>query len=181
MHLREVLLREARRNANVDAFIYGQQRMSFSRLKERGCRLANALSALGVKPADRVGILLYNCFEYPEMLWANFMLGSVAVTLNFRLVSDEILYAQEVADVNVLILGEEFIERIEPIKDRLGIDHYICLGKEAQPGMSLYSDLMQNARADIPPFAGNDQDAAVVLFTSGTAGFPKAVVLTQTS
>jgi acyl-CoA synthetase (AMP-forming)/AMP-acid ligase II len=179
MHLREVLLREARRNANVDAFIYGDRRMSFSQLKERGCRLANALSALGVRRGDRVGILLYNCFEYPEVLWANFMLGSVAVTLNFRLVSDEILYAQDVADVKVLILGEEFLERIEPIKDRLGIDHYICLGKEALPGMSLYSDLMDKASADIPPFAGNDQEAAVVLFTSGTAAFPKAVVLTH--
>ena len=84
MHLREVLLREARRNANVDAFIYGDHRMSFSQLKERGCRLANALSGLGVKPGDRVGILLYNCFEYPEVLWANFMLGSVAVTFNFK-------------------------------------------------------------------------------------------------
>ncbi|MCK5418247.1 MAG: AMP-binding protein, partial [Desulfobacterales bacterium] len=103
MHLREVLLREARRNSSVDAFIYGDQRMSFSQLKERGCRLANTLSALGVGRGDRVGILLYNCFEYPEVLWANFMLGSVAVTLNFRLVSDEILYAQEVADVKVLI------------------------------------------------------------------------------
>ncbi|MDH3884272.1 MAG: AMP-binding protein, partial [Desulfobacterales bacterium] len=64
MHLREVLLREARRNADVDAFIYGDQRMSFSQLKERGCRLANALAALGVRRGDRVGILLYNCFEY---------------------------------------------------------------------------------------------------------------------
>jgi len=179
MHLREVLLREARRNASVDAFIYGDQRMSFSQLKERGCRLANALAALGVRRGDRVGILLYNCFEYPEVLWANFMLGSVAVTFNFRLVSDEILYAQDVADVKVLVLGEEFIERVEPIKDRLGIDHYICLGKEALPGMSVYSDLMDKASADIPPFAGNDQDAAVVLFTSGTAAFPKAVVLTH--
>ena len=98
MHLREVLLREARRNSQVDAFVYGDRRITFSQLKERACRLANALSSLGVRRGDRVGILLFNCLEYPEILWANFLLGSVAVTLNFRLVSEEIAYVQDVAE-----------------------------------------------------------------------------------
>jgi fatty-acyl-CoA synthase len=180
MHLREVLLREAHRNPEVEAFIYGEQRMTFSQLRERACRLANTLSALGVGRGDRVGILLYNCFEYPEVLWANFVLGSVAVTLNFRLVSEEIIYAQEVAQVKVLLLGEEFLERVDPIRDRLqGIDRYICLGKETPEGMFDYRELMEKAKSDVPLFLGDDRDAAMVLFTSGTAAFPKAVVLTH--
>ncbi len=180
MHLREVLLREARRNPEVDAFIYGDRRMGFSELKKRACRLANALSAMGVGRGDRVGILLYNCLEYPEVLWANFVLGSVAVTLNFRLVSEEILYAQDVARVKVLILGEEFLERVDPIRDRLeAVDGYVCLGKEIPEGMFGYRALMEKASTQTPSFSGDDRDAAVVLFTSGTAAFPKAVVLTH--
>jgi acyl-CoA synthetase (AMP-forming)/AMP-acid ligase II len=154
--------------------------MTFPQLKERACRLANALSSLGVGRGDRVGILLYNCFEYPEILWANFLLGSVAVTINFRLVSEEIIYVQDVARVKALILGTEFLERVEPMQDRLeGNDRYICLGKGASEGMLNYTELMEKASTDIPPFSGTDQDAAVVLFTSGTAAFPKAVVLTH--
>ena len=103
MHLREILLREGRRNAQVNAFTYGDRRMTFSQLKERACRLANALKALGVARGDRVGILLYNCFEYPEILWANFLLGSVAVTLNFRLASEEIVYCQDISQIKVQI------------------------------------------------------------------------------
>jgi acyl-CoA synthetase (AMP-forming)/AMP-acid ligase II len=179
MHLREVLLREARRNAQVDAFIYGDQRITFSQLSERACRLANALASAGVKRGDRVGIFLYNCFEYPEILWANFLLGSVAVTLNFRLVSDEIVYVQDVAELKVLILGSEFLERVEPIKDRLaGIETFICLGRETEDMLG-YHELVRKGRPKIPPTQGDDRDAAVVLFTSGTAAFPKAVVLTH--
>ena len=63
MHLREVLLREARRNSQVDAFVYGDRTITFLQLKERACRLANALSSLGVGRGDRVGILLFNCFD----------------------------------------------------------------------------------------------------------------------
>jgi acyl-CoA synthetase (AMP-forming)/AMP-acid ligase II len=180
MHFREVLLREARRNPGVAAFIYGDKRLTFSRLKERACRLANALSALGVRRGDRVGILLYNCFEYPEVLWANFLLGSVAVTLNFRLVSEEIVYAQGVAKVKALILGDEFIERVLPIRDRLeGIERYILLGRGTEEGMIRYEELLDKATDALPTFSGDDRDPAVVLFTSGTAAFPKAVVLTH--
>jgi acyl-CoA synthetase (AMP-forming)/AMP-acid ligase II len=180
MHFREVLLREARRNPKVEVFIYGDRRMTFSQLKERACRLANGLAALGVKREDKVGILLYNCFEYPEVLWANFILGSVAVTLNFRLVSDEIIYAQEVAGLKVLIFGQEFEERVIPVRDRLsGIEHYICLGEKTSEGAIPYSEIMEKASAEVPPFSGDDRDPAVVLFTSGTAAFPKAVVLSH--
>jgi len=179
MHLREVLLREARRNSTVDAFIYGDRRITFSQLKERAVRLANALSSLGVRRGDRVGIFLYNCMEYPEILWANFLLGSVAVTLNFRLVSEEIVYVQDVAQLKVLILGSEFLERVEPVKDRLsGIETFICLGKETE-GMQRYTELVEKGSVVLPPMMGDDRDAAVVLFTSGTAAFPKAVVLTH--
>lgn len=180
MHLREVLLREARRNPRVAAFIYGERRLSFSQLRDRACRLANAMAALGIKRGDRVGILLYNCFEYPEILWANFLLGSVAVTLNFRLVSEEIVYAQGVAKVKALILGEEFMERVLAVRERLeGIERYILLGKGATEGILEYAGLLDKASDSVPPFSGDDRDPAVVLFTSGTAAFPKAVVLTH--
>lgn len=180
MHLREVLLREARRNEKVNAFIYGDQRMTFSELKERACRLANGLAHLGVRRGDRVGILLYNCFEYPEILWANFLIGSSAVTLNFRLVSEEIVYAQNVAKVKVLIYGHEFNERITSVRERLeGIEHYVCLGKENCKGALLYSQIIEKSSGEIPFFDGDDRDPAVILFTSGTAAFPKAVVLTH--
>jgi fatty-acyl-CoA synthase len=180
MHLREVLLREARRNSQVDAFVYGDQRITFSQLKERACRLANALSSLGVKRGDRVGILLYNCVEYPEILWANFLLGSVAVAINFRLVSEEIVYVQDVADLKVLILGTEFLDRIDPVREHLSsIEKYVCLGKERSHGMFDYHELVERGSSILPPVSGDDRDAALVLFTSGTAAFPKAVVLTH--
>ena len=180
MHLREVLLREARRNSQVDAFVYGDQRITFSQLKERACRLANALSSLGVGRGDRVGILLYNCVEYPEILWANFLLGSVAVAINFRLVSGEIVYVQDVADLKVLILGNEFLDRIDPVREHLSsIEKYVCLGKERSHEMFDYHELVGRGSSILPPVSGDDRDAALVLFTSGTAAFPKAVVLTH--
>lgn len=179
MHFREVLLREAHRNPGVEAFIYGDARLTFAELRDRACKLANALAALGVGRRDKVGVLLYNRLEYPEILWANFMLGSTAVTLNFRLVGPEIVYAQEVAQAKVLITSEEFLDRIGPIRDRLdAVDHLVCLG-EAPPWTRPYADLVDKASAATPTFCGDESDPAVVLFTSGTAAFPKAVVLTH--
>lgn len=181
MHFREVLIREARRNADVPAFIYGERRLTFAQLKDRACRLANALSALGLGRNDRVGVLLYNRFEYPEILWATFMLGATAVTLNFRLVAREILYSQEIARAKVLITSDEFLSTLEPVSPELGIAHYVCLGQDPPEGMLRYEDIISRASSALPPFSGEDRDSAVVLFTSGTAAFPKAVVLSHHS
>ncbi len=180
MHFRDVLLRESRRNPSANAFIYRDAKITFSELRNRSLRLANALYATGVRRGDRVGVLLYNCLEYPEILWANFVLGSVAVTLNFRLASEEIVYANDVAQMKVLLYGSEFDAALAPIEDRLhGIEQLVAIGPSQLDGHVTYSSLVEKARCEPPPFDGQDSDPGVILFTSGTMGFPKAVVLSH--
>ncbi len=80
-------------------------------------RFANLLLTRGVKKGDKVAILMMNCISWLPIYFGILKSGAVAVPMNFRFSSDEISYCTDLADVDILVFGPEFIERITPIKD----------------------------------------------------------------
>ena len=105
------------------ALSYGAQHLTYAQLHENACRLANALYADGVRPGDRVAVLLHNCNAFLETLFACALSGAIFVPINFRLVGPEIRYIVENCEARALI--EELDRRggalaaVEPLKRSL--------------------------------------------------------------
>ena len=87
---------------------------------EKANRVANMLISRGIKKGDKVAIILYNCLEWLPIYFGILKSGAIAVPFNFRYDAEEILYCAELAEVDIIIFGSEFIGRIEQNAERLG-------------------------------------------------------------
>lgn len=153
--------------------------LTFRKWNERACRLANALSGLGLVKGDRVAVLAYNCVEWLEIYAAFAKAGLVAVPINFRLVGPEIRYIVENAEASAFIVQADLYDHVEPIRTELPLDdgRYVHFGgARAPPGGQAYEELIGLAAAREPavPLAADDPFA--LMYTSGTTGKPKGAI-----
>lgn len=155
--------------------------ITYAELLELQNRYANALLGLGVESGDRIGILLQNSVEYVALYFAVARIGGVAVRLNTRLTSDELQFALVDSGATVVCLHGEFAERIEPIRSTVPVRDYAIFGLPA--GSSpLWASMQSFDSADPsdPPVPRPDgADPLMLMYTSGTTGFPKAAIWTH--
>ncbi|MBR1709753.1 MAG: acyl--CoA ligase [Clostridia bacterium] len=144
---------------------------------EKANRFANMLLSRGVKKGDKVAILMMNCLEWLPIYFGVLKTGALAVPFNFRYSSDEILYCADLAEVDVLVFGPEFIGRIESVADRL-IPHrlLIYVGENCPTFAESYRDLVADCSSKAPDITITDDDDGAIYFSSGTTGFPKAIL-----
>ncbi len=150
---------------------------------EKANRFANLLLESGIGKGDKVGILLMNCLEWLPIYFGILKAGALAVPLNFRYASDEIEYCLKLAEVDVLVFGEEFIGRVEDIADSVSHHtHLIYSGTGRCPTFAEdYTQLTANCSSQTPDVKITDDDDAAIYFSSGTTGFPKAILHNHTS
>jgi len=94
---------------------------------EKANRFAQLLISRGVKKGDKVGILLMNCLEWLPIYFGILKTGALAVPLNFRYSAEEIQYCLNLAEIDVLVFGPEFIGRIESIAEVISKKSYPIL------------------------------------------------------
>ena len=144
---------------------------------EKANRVANLLLERGVKRGDKVAILMMNCLEWLPIYFGILKSGAIAVPFNFRYSSDEILYCADLADVDVMFFGPEFIGRIESIIDHLGLHRLLFFVGDTCPTFAeSYYELVMNCASSAPLVRLEDDDDAAIYFSSGTTGFPKAIL-----
>lgn len=144
---------------------------------EKSNRFANMLLERGVKKGDKVGILLMNCLEWLPIYFGILKTGALAVPLNFRYASSEIQYCLDLAEVDVLVFGPEFIGRVEEIADEISRNRLLFYVGEGCPSFAEhYDSLVANCKSEDPMIALTDEDDAAIYFSSGTTGFPKAIL-----
>lgn len=144
---------------------------------EKANRFANMLLDRGVKKGDKVGILLMNCLEWLPVYFGILKIGALAVPLNFRYASAEIKYCLDLAEVDVLMFGPEFIGRIEEIADEISRNRLLFYIGEGCPSFAEhYDSLVVNCKSEDPMIPLTDEDDAAIYFSSGTTGFPKAIL-----
>lgn len=144
---------------------------------EKANRFANCLISRGVKPGDKVAILMYNCLEWLPIYFGVLKSGAIAVPFNFRYSSDEILYCADLAEVDVLVFGPEFIGRIEVIAEKLSTRRLlIYVGDSCPTFAESYHELAADCSSVAPGIPLTDDDEAAIYFSSGTTGFPKAIL-----
>lgn len=144
---------------------------------EKANRVANMLISRGIKKGDKVAIILYNCLEWLPIYFGILKSGAIAVPFNFRYDADEILYCAELAEVDIIIFGPEFIGRIEQYAERLSKGRLLIYFGDNCPGFAeSYRELVDDCPSTSPCLELTDDDFGAIYFSSGTTGFPKAIL-----
>ena len=154
-----------------------RREITWSVFDERANRLANLLLSRGVHKGDKVAILLYNCIEWLPIYFGILKTGATAVPLNFRYSSDEIAYCMDKADVDVLLFGPEFIGRVEEIVPLVQSGRLLFyVGDDCPTWAESYRELEALCSSHDPQIPLYAEDDAAIYFSSGTTGFPKAIL-----
>ena len=162
-------------NANPDAPY--RREMTWRDFDRRANRFANLLLSRGLKKGTKVAILLMNCLEWLPIYFGVLKAGCIAVPMNFRYSSDEIRYCLDLADVEVLVFGNEFITRMDAIADNLDfLKMMFFVGRNGPDYTEDCMRLMDYCSSSPPPVALTEEDHAAIYFSSGTTGFPKAIL-----
>ena len=154
-----------------------RREITWSVFDEKANRVANMLINRGIKKGDRVAILMFNCLEWLPIYFGILKTGAIAVPFNFRFDSEEIKYCADLAEVHVLFFGPEFIGRIETIVDDLAKGRLlIYVGDSCPTFAENYRELVADCSSRPPLIRLEEEDDAAIYFSSGTTGFPKAIL-----
>ncbi|MBN1778223.1 MAG: acyl--CoA ligase [Clostridiales bacterium] len=154
-----------------------RREMTWREFDQTANRFANLLLSRGIKRGDKVAILLMNCLEWLPVYFGILKTGALAVPLNFRYTADEIKYCLSLSDATALIFGPEFTGRIEQVLDELeAIRHFFFVGNDTPAFSDSYEHFITYCSSTAPAVEVLDRDDAAIYFSSGTTGFPKAIL-----
>ncbi len=154
-----------------------RKELTWSDFDKAANRFANLLLCRGVKKGDKVAILLMNSIEWLPIYFGILKTGALAVPLNYRYTADEIKYCLGLADVTTLVFGSEFIGRIEEIYERIPeVSQMFYVGDDCPSFAESYELLSSYCSSKKPDITLTDEDDAAIYFSSGTTGFPKAIL-----
>ena len=163
------------------AIIFEGKRYTFNQLNDRVNSLANALSNLGVSKGDRVALLQVNCNQCVETYFAVAKLGAIYVPLNFRAKGDELTYMLSSSEANTLLVGERYIDLVNSISPGLTSVHHFISIESKHNGMLYYEDVLSSSPAEEVVTEIDDNDTTILVYTAGTTGLPKGVMLSHNS
>jgi long-chain acyl-CoA synthetase len=178
--LTDVLRERAQATPEKIAYYYGDREITYREFDERVDRVATALHAAGVVPGDRVAILDKNSIEYVEQMFGAARIGAVQVPVNYRLAPPEVAYIVNNARAKVFIVGPEFVGVLDAIADELEhTTHLVVIdGGAAAPRLD-YDEWISSHEPAPPRHEAATSDVFVQLYSSGTTGRPKGVMLTH--
>lgn len=180
--LGDILRRNAIVRPNKLAVIFEEIKLSYKELNDNVNQFANALLKIGVKKGDRVGILVKNSHHFVIVFFATIKIGAILVPINFWYKGSEISYVVKKSGISILIVGADFADAIEKIKDELEtVKHYLLIDRKTPKGWLNYFDFYSSLSTKEPEIAVDEKDPFLILFTSGTTGVPKGAVISQRS
>ena len=154
-----------------------RREMNWSQFDKKANRFANLLLSRGIEKGQKVGILLMNCLEWLPVYFGALKAGAIAVPMNFRYSADEIAYCADLADVEVLVFGPEFTERVQAVLPQLPrVKYFFYVGKNPPDFAEDCFHRMGFCANTVPPVSLTEDDLAAIYFSSGTTGFPKAIL-----
>jgi acyl-CoA synthetase (AMP-forming)/AMP-acid ligase II len=156
---------------------------TFAEHGERVLRLADAMTnELGLDPGDRFAVLACNSHQYLELYHAGFLGGSIINPLNLRLAGEELQFVLADSGSEVVFVDALFAEHLErniaPVRADLPLHHVVLIGDGDVPHDVGYEDIVSAGRPVLPP-EPEESDLAVLMYTGGTTGLPKGVLLDQ--
>lgn len=157
-----------------DAF---RTELTWKEFNKSANRFANLLLSRGIKKGDKVAILLMNCLEWLPIYFGILKTGALAVPLNYRYTADEIKYCTELSESDMLVFGPEFTGRVENIFNKLKkVQSFFYVGDDCPTFAESYDKLVTYCSTKNPEIELTEDDEAAIYFSSGTTGFPKAII-----
>ncbi|MBO5925026.1 MAG: acyl--CoA ligase [Clostridia bacterium] len=154
-----------------------RREISWRVFDEKANRFANALVSRGIKKGDKVAILLMNCLEWLPIYFGILKTGALAVPLNFRYSADEIKYCLDLAEVDALVFGPEFVGRVEEIAESISVNRLLIYTGMACPSFADdYNEMTAESSSTYDRAPLTEDDYSAIYFSSGTTGFPKAIL-----
>lgn len=151
--------------------------MTWREFDQKANRFANFLLERGIRKGDKVAILLMNCLEWLPIYFGILKTGAIVVPMNFRYTAEEIKYCLELSESTALVFGPEFIGRVEAICDRIPqVGLRLAVGSVCPTFAESYDKLVKKMPDVAPNIPLTDEDDAALYFSSGTTGFPKAIL-----
>jgi long-chain acyl-CoA synthetase len=174
-----LLLPVAERYADKEGFVDGELRLTYSQHVDRVARLSSSLrTELGVGPDDRFAVMALNSQRYLELYHAAYLGAGIINPLNLRLAPKELEYILADSGTKVCFVDAFFAPVIEQVREAVGLEHVVLLGAGDVPHSAGYEDLVSAGSPQLPDEP--DEDSPVVLmYTGGTTGLPKGVLLDQ--
>lgn len=154
-----------------------RREITWREFDKKANQFANLLLKKGIKKDDKVAILLMNCLEWLPIYFGILKTGAIVVPLNFRYTAEEIKYCLELSETDALIFGPEFIDRVETVFDQIEkVKFCFFVGEDCPVFAECYHRLTIECSVEAPPIKLTDEDNAAIYFSSGTTGFPKAIL-----
>ena len=154
-----------------------RRELTWGEFDKKANRFANLLLTRGIKKGDKVAILLMNCLEWLPIYFGILKTGALAVPLNYRYTAEEIKYCLKKADCCAMVFGPEFIGRMEEITERIpDVKLQLYAGEQCPTFAESYDRLVSYCSSKAPDIYLSDDDEGAIYFSSGTTGFPKAII-----
>lgn len=158
---------------------YGDDEWTYQQANDRINKLANGLTRLGIRKGENVAILLHNCPEFLETLFACFKAGIGTVPINFRLHPRECSFIIDNSEAVAVVLGDDFRDSLYALKHEMPrVKHTLCI-TDPLKGMLQYEDLLKEQSQSFVDVDVERDDLAWLFYTSGTTGQPKGAMLTH--
>ena len=143
---------------------------------EKANRVANMLKSYNIGKGKKVAILLMNCIDWLPIYFGILKTGAVVVPMNFRYAANEIEYCLKLSESDMLIFGPEFIGRVEEIVEKIPKVDLVFEGPGCPGFADDLTELINECSSSFPLCTLTEDDDAAIYFSSGTTGFPKAIL-----
>lgn len=154
-----------------------RREMTWREFDRRANRFCNLLLSRGIMPGTKVSLLLMNCLEWLPIYFGILKAGCIVVPLNYRYTAEEIKYCVNLSDSKILIFGDEFIDRVDSVKDQFEqIETLFYVGQNTPDFAENCMELSYFCSVCPSPVKLNPNDIAAIYYSSGTTGFPKAIL-----
>lgn len=161
------------------AIIYGEEKITWKQLISRINKLANALKKLGIKKGDKVSFLFFNSPQFLESNLAIQSLGAIPVPMNFRYVASEMEFLLNNSDSVVFMFDDDAMNELEKIRDKIpNVKYLIHDGPNTPKDMLNYNKIISEGKDKVIKTDVKPDDVCVIIYTGGTTGRPKGVMLT---
>jgi len=179
--LGEQLKRASHIDPHREAFIYKDQRLTYQQIDDRATHLAGWLQSNGINHNDKVGFIMKNSLAFAEVFFGIALSGGVGVPINFRLAAEEFKFIINNSDTKILIIDDDYADKIESIRDELpNVELIVTVGElDSESKFIHYDSIFEKTVHFTPCEKLTDEDPGMIVYTSGTTGRPKGAVLTH--
>ncbi|RBW51238.1 fatty-acid--CoA ligase [Marinobacter sp. F3R11] len=180
MNITQPLHKALRECPDALAIVDGERRQNWRHLVSRIGSLAGGLQSLSMQHGDRVGMLARNSDHYIEYLYGVIWGGGVVNPVNIRWSAREIAYSLDDSDTRILLIDDTFLELLPAIREHsVALETIVFVGPGKAPEGTIDFEQLISTSAEVPDANRHGDDLAAILYTGGTTGQPKGVMLSH--